>query len=412
MAAPAPTTTPTVAPPRAGLRATALLLAPQMAAACASLAVNVLAARTLGPSGRGHVALLLQVGYLTNMLAQAGTDRAYPVHAPPGRPPRAALADTARLVAPTGVLVVAAAVPVVAAAGGGSTPVSVVAFLVAAAAMIAGGAARTAAAATGTVRPYMLGAVTGQIVLVATAVAFTAGQVTDAGVWLAGYAVALACAPAVTWLLLPRVPSGSRRVDLRAARRLGLRLLPAGTATMIMLRADRLLLPALAGLDQLGVYIIVATVAELAAWTVQTWVDANTNRWHQQHLAGTLHHTRPLLAAAGYGTCAALVLLAAAPLIRPVFGDAYADAARLLPLLAAATVAYSVSRVAVGLGTAAGRARTALAADLPATITALGCYLLLIPRWGAYGAAAGSAIAYTVSALLAVTALARTRTRR
>ncbi|MFI7073483.1 lipopolysaccharide biosynthesis protein [Micromonospora sediminicola] len=401
----APTVTSPTHPTHAGARATALLLAPQMAAAVVSLAVNILAARTLGPDGRGHIALLLQVGYLTNMFAQAGTDRAYPVHHPPGRPPRAALGDTARLVAPTGVLTVAAAVPVVVAAGG-NLALTLAAFLVAAAAMIVSGAARTAAAATGAVRPYAVGATAGQAVLAAAAIALTATRVTDPAVWLAGYACALACAPAVTWALLPHTAPAAR-TDLRPARRLGWRLLPAGIATMVMLRADRLMLPWLAGLDQLGVYVIVATIAELAAWPVQAWVDAHANRWHQQHLSGTLNPGRPLLAAAAYGLTAGLALLAAAPLIRPVFGDAYTDAGRLLPPLAAATAAYAISRVAVGLGTAAGRARTALTADLPAMLVAVAGYLLLIPRWGAYGSAVASAVGYTVAAVLAVATLTR-----
>ncbi|MEU2616272.1 hypothetical protein ABZ570_32625 [Micromonospora sp. NPDC007271] len=397
---------------RGGLRTTALLMAPQMATAAASLLINVLAARTLGPAGRGQIALLLQVGYLTNLCAQAGTDRAYPVLIPPGRTPLAALADTLRLVTPTGLLVVAAAVPVVAVVGadtGDGIALTVVVFVVAAAAMVTGGAVRTAAAASGTAVPFAVGALTGQVVLIAAACALTTAEVDSAAGWLAAYAAALTTAPALSWLLLRRrtPPIGpSPAAGLRQARQLGLRLLPAGLASLIMLRADRLFLPWLGSYEQLGLYIVVATVGEFAVWPVQSWVDANAARWHRQHLAGTLNRTRPLAAACGYGLTAAAALIGAGRLlVPPVFGDDYRDATNLLLPLAAGTFAYAVSRVAVGLGVATGRARSALIADIPAMLIAVAAYLLLIPHSGAYGAAVGSAIAYAAGALLALAAL-------
>jgi O-antigen/teichoic acid export membrane protein len=396
---------------RSPLRTTGHLLTTQLVAAAASLLINVLAARTLGPAGRGHIALLLQVAYLTNMLALAGTDRAYPVLIPAGRSALAATGDAIRLVTPSGLLLLTAAVPVVAVVGAGTpddTGLTVTAFVVAAVALIAGGAVRVAAAASGTAGPYMTGAFTGQLVLVAAVTVLTVAHVDSPAGWLLAYGVALCTGPALAWLLLRRQHSTGTTAyaDLRAARRLGLRLLPAGLAGMVILRADRLLLPWLASYQQLGLYIVVATVAEFAVLPVQSYVDAHAARWHRQHLDGTLPRARPVLAAAGYGTAAGTVLVVAGYLlVPPVLGDDYRASTGLLVPLAVGTVAYSVSRVAVGLGVATGRARSALITDIPAMVVALGAYLVLIPRWGAYGAAVGSAVTYTTGALLAAATL-------
>ncbi|MCM0675383.1 polysaccharide biosynthesis C-terminal domain-containing protein [Micromonospora phytophila] len=380
-------------------------------AAAASLLINVLAARTLGPAGRGNVALLLQVGYLTNMLAMAGTDRAYPVMIPPQRGALAATGDAIRLVLPSGAIFLLASIPLVFTIGAGTSSgagLTVVAFLVAALAMVAGGAVRTAAAASGVAGPFVAGAITGQLVLVVAVAGLAVLDVESPGLWLLAYGAALSLTPVIAWALLRRQPAGASPDSghLRQARRLGLRLLPAGLAGMVMLRADRLLLPWLGSYEQLGLYIVVATVAEFAVWPVQSYVDAQAARWHRQHLTGTLRRARPMLAATAYGLAAGVALLGAGSLlVPPVFGDEYRGSVALLAPLAAGTLFYSVSRVAVGLGVATGRARSALVADIPAMVVALAAYVLLIPEWGALGAAVGSAVAYGVGAVLAVSTL-------
>ncbi|MET8908562.1 hypothetical protein [Micromonospora sp. NPDC004551] len=394
------------------LRTTGLLLAPQLAAAIASVIINVLAARTLGPAGRGHIALLLQLGYLANMLSIAGIDRAYPVLIPPGRGPYLAVRDTTRLVAPIGAIILAVSVPVVAVIGADTASgpwLTAAAFVIAAVALMSGGAVRTAAAASDLAGPYLVGALAGQSLLVAAAGMLSVLRVDSPGLWLLAYGATLGVSPLAAWALLRRRHRTERvggAEHLRKARSLGLRLLPAGLASMIMLRADRLLLPWLGSYEQLGLYIVVATVAELAVWPVQSWVDVQASRWHRQHLAGTLRRARPIVVVAGYGLGAGILLVAAGRVLVPlIFGDGYRDSILLLIPLAIGTLAYSISRVAVGLSVATGRARTALIADIPAMLAALAAYAVLIPERGAYGAAVGSAIAYGIGAALAIVAL-------
>lgn len=384
------------------------LVGAQLVVGAASLVINAMAARTMGPSGRGSLALLLQITYLTNMIAMAGTDRSYPATVRHQPSARHAAGDTLRLVVPSAAVCLVAAMPVVAAVGGGARNnplLIVVGFAVTASALVTAAALRTAAAAAGVVRPYLLATVVGQLTLVAAAAVLTGAGVTSPDVWLLTYGTALGVGPLVAWSLLRR--SGNPRPELprslAPARRLGLRLLPAAVASMVMLRADRFLLPWLGSYEQLGLYVTVATVAEFACLPVQSYVDAQASRWHQRFLAGELRRGGPLLLAGGYGVTAGLGLLAAGHLlVVPVFGAEYRDSVPLLAPLAVGAACYSVSRIAIGLSVAAGQARGALAADLPAMVVAMAAYLVLIPRYGAAGAAVGSAIAYGVGALLAI----------
>ncbi|WP_155945506.1 lipopolysaccharide biosynthesis protein [Micromonospora sp. CNB394] len=377
-----------------------------------SLVINVVAARTLGPAGRGNIALLLQLGYLVNMLGLAGVDRAYPVYVPEGRTARSATLDMLRLAGPGGVLVLITVLPLVWSIGAGSSSgpgLTVIAFTLAAIALVAGGAVRSAAAASGITGPFLAGTVAAQVVLLAAGALLAAFRVDDPSIWLLAYALALAVAPGLSWALVCRRRAGKTGTDtahLARSRHLGLRLLPAGVASMVMLRADRLLLPWLGSYEQLGIYIVVATIAEMVAWPVQAWVDARAAGWHRRHVAGELGISRPVLCVAAYGLVTGAAMVGCGRLvIGPVFGEDYRDATRLLLPLAIGAVAYCVSRVAVGLSVATGRARIALTTDVSAMAVALACYLALIPRWGAYGAAVGSAIAYTTGASLAVIAL-------
>lgn len=398
---------------RSALAIAGHLVGAQLVVGAASLAVNAMAARTMGPSGRGNLALLLQITYLTTMIAMAGTDRSYPATVAHQPSARRAAADTLRLVVPSAAVGLVAAAPVVTAVSGApSNPLLTVAsFAVTACALVAASALRTAAAAAGVVRPYVLATIVGQLALVASATLLTGAGVSSPDVWLLVYGAAIGAGPLVAWALLRRSADLRPEIphSLSPARRLGLRLFPAAVAGMVMLRADRLLLPWLGSYEQLGLYIVVATVAEFVCWPVQSYVDAQVPRWHQRFLAGELRRGTPLLLAAGYGVTAGLTLLVAGHLlVVPVFGAEYRDSIPLLAPLAVGAACYSVSRVAIGLNVAAGRARGALAADLPAMVVALGAYLVLIPQYGAAGAAVGSAVAYGVGALLAVPLCLRT----
>ncbi len=222
-------------------------------------------------------------------------------------------------------------------------------------------------------------------------------------VWLVAYRATLALP-----VLSPLVAAGSSRTldsaDLeqnRAARSLGLRLVPAQIGEMALLRADRLLIPLLSTYYQLGIYVVAATMAELSSWPLSQYIDSHTPRWREQFLARTLAPWRILLQTGTFALLAsAAVALPAYLLIPPLFGNEYHAAAALIPLLSAATVLFSVSRVVVALTTVADLTRWASLLNGAGVAVSLLLSVLLIPHQGALGASNASLGAYGVCAVV------------
>ena len=65
------------------------LLISQVSAAAAAMVANVLAARGLAPSGRGEIALLLQLSYLCTAAVLLGSDRSFVLSYHGSTPPEA-----------------------------------------------------------------------------------------------------------------------------------------------------------------------------------------------------------------------------------------------------------------------------------------------------------------------------------
>jgi O-antigen/teichoic acid export membrane protein len=383
------------------------LLIGQVTVAGSGLLVNVLAARSMGPAGRGGLAVFLQVAYLAGAACMVGIDRAYPATVSVTPTLAGALTDVLRLLRPSTLLMAAACPPVALVLFGPA--LSSIGLAAAVAVIVAGLVGtcglRTASAAAAEGWLYVRSTVISQASLILLAVLFAVYGMESVPLWLTAYAFALLAGPVTAWYVLRRAGGSVAHADrdLAPARRLGLRLLPASLASMVMLRMDRLLLPWLGSYEQLGVYVVVAAFSEIVVWPVQSYVDTRVPMWHRSFLAGRLRCGRVLAAAAGYGAAvAAGLFLAADLLVMPVFGPAYQESQRLIGPLAAGAALYAVGRVAVGLSLAAERPRAVLAADVPGMVTAVGCYVVLIPEFGAMGAAIGSAIGYGVGAALAV----------
>ena len=235
------------------------LITAQVVVGAVSLVINAMSARTMGPTGRGDLALLLQITYVANLIAVAGVDRSYAATVPPEHGVRSAIRDTVRLVAPTAAVVIVGAAAVawwIDGSGRHQRVLAAAGLVLTALSLVAASTLRTAATATGVTRPYVLSALVGQVTLLASAVLLTAAGVGSSDLWLLGYGAALSVGPLAAWLLLRRSggPPARATRDLSAARRLGLRLLPAALASMVLLRGDRLLLPWLGSYDDLGIY--------------------------------------------------------------------------------------------------------------------------------------------------------------
>jgi len=390
-------------------------LGAQIATGIGAAAINVLSARGLGPSGRGEVAFWLQVAVILGVVLVAGTDRAYPATLSAAPTFGEAVDDLRRLVAPGVAIVGGGCLLVVGALAAEHHRAT---WLIAMTGLVAIGSAiasslRAAAAASGVSGSFVVAAITGQAALIASGVALLAIGVASPPIWLFAYAATWATPVLIAAAVASRSPQPLRRSrQLGKSRRLGARLMPSTAAGIIMLRADRLLLPALAGYTALGLYGTVATIAELIAMPVQSYVDSHIPTWRHAHQSGNLNRGRIVAVIAVYAAAATVtVTVTVRLLLVPIFGAQYQDAIVLAGPLAGAVALYAVSRAGVGLLLATEQPWRVNAVDIVAMAVAVSMYLLLIPRFGAMGAALGSLVGYGIGAAIALSMVVATRRR-
>ena len=90
-----------------------------------------------------------------------------------------------------------------------------------------------------------------------------------------------------------------------------------------------------------------------------------------------------------------------------LFGSAYDESASLIPILSAATAFFGMSRVAIALSTVANIAFWPTFINVAGVVSSLGFCALLIPHYGALGAAYASLISYGICAGFAFVAVMR-----
>ncbi|MFL6114026.1 MAG: lipopolysaccharide biosynthesis protein [Catenulispora sp.] len=387
------------------------LLASQVLNGLIALVANVLMARALSPTGRGEVALLLQVVYLATQVLLLGTERSF-MAAYHGVAPAAAVRAYLRLlIVPTAVTVAAAAAfAAIAPAHYNPGPgiIALIAVYAVTEAVILG--TRAVAVVTHRMAGYLYARFADSGLLLVFLVLLFAGNVTQPVWWVLAYlfsSMAPTVVQIVRWLRLP-APAGATPItpgQNRLVRREGLSLFPAALSNMAMLRVDRLALPALASTAALGLYTTVGTLTELLAWPIRAYADARLGHWRAAHRAGTLR-TRPLIAGAVLYALVVTPIVAAGLylLIVPVFGARYADAKVVVVPLVVAAGLYSISRVCLGLLIARGYAALVSTSEIVGFAASFTGYLLLIPPLGILGAAYGSLIGYGTSMIFALVA--------
>jgi O-antigen/teichoic acid export membrane protein len=376
------------------------LLASQVLTGGVALAANILMVRALSPSGRGEVALMLQVVYLTTQVLLLGTERSFVASYHDAAPAVAVRAYGRLLVVPVLIGGVAAVV-FTSVAPERLDPGSNIVALLGAYALVETAilATRAVAIATGRMADFLYARVIESLLLLALLVTLFVADVSHPVVWILAYLLAGAV-PTFTflgiWLRQPArtvtaVPPGQNRL----VRQEGLALFPAALSNMAMLRADRLALPALASTSALGLYASVATMTELLAWPLRAYADSRLGKWRATHRDGGLNAKPIVVTAAIYALIVApLVAAGLYLLIVPVFGHQYAPAkVVVLPLVAAAGL-YAVSRISLGLLIAKGHNALVSAAEITGFAVSFTAYLLLIPQYGILGAAYGSLLGY------------------
>lgn len=201
--------------------------------------------------------------------------------------------------------------------------------------------------------------------------------------------------------------TGAGRPSARLARQLagyGARAQVGGLISQLNLRLDFVILGALTSPSVLGVYAIASKFAELlrvvtmAITYVMYPAFARDARQHAVARARRLLPRAGLLTAAG-----AVVLGAAAALVIPaVYGSAFDDAIGPARIIAAGLALEGVAAVVTAFLFGVGRPGLNSCAMTVGLAVTVALDLILIPRFGAPGAAAASACAYAATSLALV----------
>src|SRR5699024_5231730 len=398
--------------------AAGVLVGAQIVAAGGAVAMNMLAAGVLDPSARGDLAFALQLVYFLSVFAIMGLERPFIATRFGG------FGDEyrrfARLVLPGTVAIL---------------PIAVLATTVApfstrwlwAGAIAIGGyvalnslvhAVRVAYVCSREWKWFALNAIATQAIIVAGALSLVLLRVHDPVIWMWVYvgstipAVLIlifspragASAPLTRAAAPPLTRAGASspltRAEVRGLRRRGWILLPSEFSNSAMLHSDRLLLPILSSSAELGLYVTVATVLEMATWPIQQWVDASLRGWSKAF------RSRRFPIARLFAQCVALLIgivtvlgTAAYAMIVFVLPDSYLPATVAIPALAVSAVVFGITRVQQGLFIAADAPGTVSTIEIIGTAAALIAYVLLIPQFGMLGAAYGSIIGYSLCAV-------------
>ena len=412
-----------------GLRdPTSPLVLSQFISAGTAFLINIIASRALAPSGRGELALLLQIAYLSSLVMMFGTDRSL-LAVYPGAAVRDVTRAIVRLLLWPTVIGLACAVLLavlpLSQLGSWQLRLSAAAVFTVVNAFVR--AVRSVAIATGRSGSYLRAVIIDSALLLLFFSVLGALGNSSSGTWVLFYAIA-GTVPNAYYLLswarstvagtaVPGQPPAGRSPEQdrrrQQPRREGIQLFPAAVATSGMLRLDRLLLPAMASTTALGVYAGIGTMTEVLAWPLFALADARLGQWRQAHDDGTFRIAPVLLTTLGYSVLAgAFFVVVIRELAVPLLGEAYvAENAIVLPLVLAAMI-YGMSQILVAMLTARRRNAMASIAETVGFVVSVAAYLVMIPRSGALGAAYASLIGYGASFAVAAAVLAFAPQRR
>ncbi|MGH3935562.1 MAG: hypothetical protein ACRDS1_11410, partial [Pseudonocardiaceae bacterium] len=279
-------------PPGAGIAAMAsarrivgdpasVLLTCQLIVAAVAFVANILAARTLEPSGRGELALLLQIAYLSSLGLLLGTDRSVVV-VYAGTPVRTVTRSFVRLLVTPSTICLAVVVAVVAVPvpGIGSWRTGLAIALLFAVTNAFVRAVRAIAIAAGRQQDFFRYTLFSNGLLILAIVSLFLLGVDNSAWWVLVYLLVGTVSTVVClarWVWSSRFSSHAGVIPgdgLRQARREGLQLVPFALAHSGVLRLDRVLLAGLASTTALGIYASVATMTELIAWPLLAFVSS------------------------------------------------------------------------------------------------------------------------------------------
>ena len=238
-------------------------------------------------------------------------------------------------------------------------------------------------------------------------------------VWATGLAFSAGGAAGLAWIAwqLRLLPPGERAETSRSVlRREAVPFLGLSVVHQLAVRVDSFLLAGLGVLQsEIGRYGAGGAPVQGVSGAAQVLAVAGYPSLARAAAGGTLRPRLALAVAAGgaaLGCGLAVVLFAARdPLVRIVFGPAFAGSAALLGVLAWCLPGACVSMLTGTVLAATRRQHWPLASQSALVLLSVGANLWAIPRWGVRGCAAVAVMAATLAAVagtvLAVVAAAQ-----
>ncbi|HEY4304185.1 MAG TPA: oligosaccharide flippase family protein [Gemmatimonadaceae bacterium] len=227
---------------------------------------------------------------------------------------------------------------------------------------------------------------------------------------IAGLAVATIVGWAVIWKRLGGLSFTISSELFKPFASYGVRSYSAVFITYLNLRFDQFLVGFFLSLDQVGIYSVAVVVAELAmkmANVVAKVLFANVASLDAESATRLTSRTMRATITLAAVTAALLVLIG--PLaIRLLFGSAYDSGYMALWLLLPGTLVFNFTQVLYSDLCGRGHPSIGTYASLASIVVTLVGNVLLTPRWGINGAAATSSAAYAVGALVMVVGYLRT----
>ena len=219
-----------------------------------------------------------------------------------------------------------------------------------------------------------------------------------AGAWI--WIITQAAAPiaALIWIFSVVRPSlRSFRSCARESLRFGFEAYLANLIWTLLLRIDGMLLAYLGGSRQVGIYSVSVLMAEMAWYLSRSLAMAMSPRiaGGTREDAIRLTHRAARTAFWGVMVAAAGLMLVSRPIILLAFGEAFLPSVRpLLFLLPGIVLGALASPLSLYFTQQRGRPRINAAISGVSLLINLGLNIVLIPRYGAEGAAVASSVAY------------------
>lgn len=209
---------------------------------------------------------------------------------------------------------------------------------------------------------------------------------------------------ALTWRLRREVPMRFSWDAARNLRRFGLPYQFVTAGTFILTFGDRFFLQAARGATEVGLYALAYQFGFIVyTFCASPWLQAWTPRRHEQvrqpaAQRDAAYNDGALLLTVLIVTGVVGAALFATPALRIIAAPAYLGAAAYVPWIVSAYVLQAWSETAQFGIDVSERTVWATAATWVGTLVVLPAYALLIPRWGATGAAVATILAFAARA--------------